>query len=1210
MASEDVDSDNETIDEDSTYFDAILDYETKLDRQEQVDPEEIIAQYPAAESRLREYFQRRQNAAQLLGSTTGRRAPDFIDIQNFGFYSVMELMDWGGNASIHRVTDVRFGRTAALKIPLKKWASDPHALRRLEREAQLSGRLQHPNIVPIYDVGTTTTSSGELPYFTMRLVKGRQFSDLLQERQSPAQDQFRFIFLFRQICQAVAYAHDQGILHRDLKPNNVMVGDFDDAYVMDWGYAKDLLQARVRPAAVETRPLAQFLDDIRGHTDDLAQTIVLAAASESVIADDEMVLGTPAYLPPEIAQRSAKAADRRSDVFCLGGILCAILTGEATYRGVDVLDVSRQAYAGDVSDALKRIAESGAAPELIDLASACLAPKPEDRPADAKAVADRVTQFIHRQEEAKLEAERQTAREAQAKFVAERHSRRLTVGLAATLLAFVCSGAGVVLYSVETARLARRAETVREIEHRLELADSIRQQAEERELNSLSDADYVLGQWGRYLAAVDQAGSVGIGSESLPEQKQEIELARARGEERITEIQRWRQLVADLESAADLTTLAIDEYAPSQEIASQEFQNAFQRFGVTYESDHHEKIVAALAPLPGGLRERIVAALDRWALLGNSFAIDKFDLGTEILKSAPAWRDAIRTIHAARDAAALRQLITDSEKDPTSLSPSFYLIATGGLLQWGTAAEAIELNQNARDRFRNEYSLHLQAGSLHATLPVPQLDRAEDAFRAALAVSPQSPTGLAALGYVLRQKGLFPQAKSLLQLSLEREPSFPWALTNLGIITLTVEGDAKLAESYLQRALTAFPKYPLAADTLSLVYSMTGRWDKALGIHASLGLNPQASSLRSVGLTIRHFMRGYFIRAATEWEKLVRHPLFQSRRKMMVSYLHLLRGDLDLAEKVATSLRADGQYRFDRVMGAAILGMIYLFEGRNAEADGIFLELSREVPEFHLGTVGLAMTSLVQGRITETREKIAELQHLDVVKMSAMNGLVTISINAYLSILNVFLGPADELLKAPTKEGVRLRVLNTQDGYFIYAAAELAVMRQRAYLAYCIYEEILAELPGSALAGINGLVNFWQHPTHRMNALRSIGLLFSGRAADQVEFVDPDYPRMHALGQRWLRSELKGWSRMAGTPNGRVRVKIWVYYCKRCPDLAGIRDPEFLEKMDVENREKWQQLWTEIDALLVRLNTDSAPFEDSDAQEFESDSTPRVNPAQ
>src|ERR1700733_5786260 len=138
--------------------------------------------------------------------------------------------------------DADLGRDLAVKVLLEAHREKPELLRRFVEEAQISGQLQHPGIVPVYELGTFADSR---PYFTMKLVKGRTLAALLHERDNPEHDLPRFLGIFEQVCQTVAYAHARGVIHRDLKPSNVMVGSFGEVQVMDWGLAKVLPQGGI-----------------------------------------------------------------------------------------------------------------------------------------------------------------------------------------------------------------------------------------------------------------------------------------------------------------------------------------------------------------------------------------------------------------------------------------------------------------------------------------------------------------------------------------------------------------------------------------------------------------------------------------------------------------------------------------------------------------------------------------------------------------------------------------------------------------------------------------------------------------------------------------------------------------------------------------------------------------------------------------------------
>jgi serine/threonine-protein kinase len=307
----------------------------------------------------------------------------------------------------------------------------------------------------------------------MKLVKGETLDALLASRARPADALPRFLTIFEQVCQTVAYAHSKGVIHRDLKPSNVMVGTFGEVQVMDWGLAKLLVRPADVAVAAATAQASTFYTTRRPGSPEETQP--------------GTVLGTPAFMPPEQARGQTAHLDARADVFALGGILCAILTGHPPYEGGDVQEVLRRAAEGDLAEARARLTGHGADEELVRLTLACLAFQPSERPRDAAAVAARVAAYLaavqerlraaeieraaaqaraeaeareRQAAEARAEAENRERRAAQAKAAAERRARRLTLGLAAAVLLLVLAGGGSAwwMQQFQAAEQARRRE--------------------------------------------------------------------------------------------------------------------------------------------------------------------------------------------------------------------------------------------------------------------------------------------------------------------------------------------------------------------------------------------------------------------------------------------------------------------------------------------------------------------------------------------------------------------------------------------------------------------------------------------------------------------------------------------------------------------------------------------------------------------------------
>jgi len=351
----------------------------------------------------------------------------------------------GGMGAVLRGRDNDLGRDLAFKILLEKYANRPEVARRFVEEAQIAGQLQHPGVVPVYDIGRF----GERPFFTMKLVKGRTLAAILNERTDPAADRPRLLGTALRVAETLAYAHAKGVIHRDLKPANIMVGAFGEVQVMDWGLAKVLTEGGVADEEQASR-MHQVPEDVT-----TIRTARSVGSIGSVGSETEAgsLLGTPAYMPPEQALGEIANVDRRADVFGLGAILCEILTGKPPYVGRSNEEVRRKAANGDLADARTRLDECVADAELIALTRSCLTAEPIDRPKDASEVAAALETYItgveNRARQAELERaaaearaieEVNTRREAEAKAVAERKRRKMQTALGSLVMLVVLAG--------------------------------------------------------------------------------------------------------------------------------------------------------------------------------------------------------------------------------------------------------------------------------------------------------------------------------------------------------------------------------------------------------------------------------------------------------------------------------------------------------------------------------------------------------------------------------------------------------------------------------------------------------------------------------------------------------------------------------------------------------------------------------------------------
>ena len=220
-----------------------------------------------------------------------REAADAPDLTGTK-YEVIERIGQGGMGTVYRARDRELARDVALKVVRLPEAS-PDVAARMVREARTLARLEHPGIVPVHDVGTLP--DGRV-FYAMKLVRGAPLDALPH---TPLAERLRIV---ERLCEAVAFAHAHGVVHRDLKPQNVMVGPFGEVLVMDWGVAK-----------------------LTGEAD--TSLGIASAGDDALDTGHGVVLGTPGYMAPEQAAGDASRVDARADVYAVGAILRDLIQG-------------------------------------------------------------------------------------------------------------------------------------------------------------------------------------------------------------------------------------------------------------------------------------------------------------------------------------------------------------------------------------------------------------------------------------------------------------------------------------------------------------------------------------------------------------------------------------------------------------------------------------------------------------------------------------------------------------------------------------------------------------------------------------------------------------------------------------------------------------------------------------------------------------------
>ncbi|MCY3018509.1 MAG: protein kinase, partial [Planctomycetota bacterium] len=358
----------------------------------------------------------------------------------------------GGMGVILKAADRDIRRPVAMKVMLD--AKSPKDKARFVEEAQVTGQLEHPNIVPIHELGID--AEGRL-FFTMKLVKGKSLGDVLKalKKHDPKAEQDyplgRLLNAFINICNAMAFAHAKGVVHRDLKPANIMLGDYGEVLVMDWGLAKPGA-ARIRSSGLSSGVKvgeAEHAEEDAGVDSD-SRDRELAEAVKSLrqetggeLTMDGTIIGTPHYMPPEQADGKIEEIDARSDIYSLGAMLYEILTLQTPCEGKGIFALIKNVSEGNITPPDQRAPKRNIPKELSAITMKALAQRKEDRYQRVEDLRRDIELFI---EGRAVSAKEDTFAESVVKLVKRNKTASVVGGFATAVLLVVLAGSAWINY--------------------------------------------------------------------------------------------------------------------------------------------------------------------------------------------------------------------------------------------------------------------------------------------------------------------------------------------------------------------------------------------------------------------------------------------------------------------------------------------------------------------------------------------------------------------------------------------------------------------------------------------------------------------------------------------------------------------------------------------------------------------------------------------
>jgi tetratricopeptide (TPR) repeat protein/tRNA A-37 threonylcarbamoyl transferase component Bud32 len=835
----------------------------------------------------------------------------------------------GGLGVVCVAHDRELHREVALKEIQDKHADDPVSRGRFLLEAEITGGLEHPGIVPVYGLGRYADGR---PFYAMRFVKGDSLKDAIARfhaHEKPGRDPGeralslqKLLRRFLDVCNAIDYAHSRGVLHRDLKPNNIMVGKYGETLVVDWGLAK----ATGRPVAADEASLPE-------------STLRPSSASGVGETMPGSAIGTPGYMPPEQAAGRLDLLGPASDVYSLGATLYSLLTDRAPFAGPDLPELLRRVEHGEFP--WPRSLSPWVAPALEAVCLKAMALRPDDRYPSPRALADDVERWLA-DEPVTTHREPFTRR---ARRWARRHRTAVATAAAAILVASALIG------TYATARALTRRRVDAEVAKALDLAEA--RLADARSSESIDPAALAgAAESARPAEALLESG----GGPSLRPRAAALLSA-------LADAARDRKTIQELDEAR-LRHANVKDGHFDIEAKFAAFQTAFRSYGIDVAVMLPEEAAARVRS--SSIRRELVAALDEWA-------------GTR-LKNVPAGRlsaiataadlpenAAIRAKIASKDAAALRSLVADEAarlKSKASLRSIFQALS-----DIDPATSLPLLRDIQREHPSDFWYNHGLAWAYQKATP-PRLEEAIRYYTAAVAIRPKSPGVHLNLGNALHDRGDLQGAVAAYREAIRLKPDYAEAHSNLGI-TLRARGDLAGAEASYREAIRLKPDFAEAHSNLG--NSLVARGDlpgAEVACREAIRIRPDlAGAHHNLGVALR--ARGDLRGAEAAYREAIRlKPDLAEAHTDLGSALRA-RGDLRGAE---ASHREAIRLKPDYAIAHYNLGSALSASGDLRGAEASYREAIRLKPDFaeahyNLG-VALSASGDLRGAEASYREAI------------------------------------------------------------------------------------------------------------------------------------------------------------------------------------------------------------------------------------------------
>lgn len=1025
--------------------------------------------------------------------------------------------------------DTVLERDVALKILLPGANAD-----RFVRESKITARLPHPGIPPVHALGSLTDGS---PFLAMKLIAGTTLAEEIKAAEPGAPG---LLQVFTQVCHAVGFAHSRGVIHRDLKPANVMVGAFGEVQVMDWGLAKDLSSQEAEiPRSTAASPEGTVAAD-------QGRTITHHPAGEST--DDQTqagaILGTPAYMAPE--QARGESCDARADVFALGGILCAILTGKPPFAGTSSLEIIRRAGAADMVEANRRLENCGADPELLALCRRCLSPAPRDRPIDAREVAARLTTYLVGVQDRLQAAERERA-VARTQELEQRKRRRVQLALACTVVLLML-GSGAVAWWQERQVSDRRA-----TEARLQGERKAEQSFKEKQARQGVAANLELAADLRQQYKFDEADKA---------LAQAADLAKGGAPDRLAEVEQAR---SDLALVVQLDRIRFGKWIWRSEqgkgkfnlsIAAPEYRQAFRSHGMDLLV--LEPVEAAKRIEASGIKAEMIAAVDDWSLHEPESSVRDRLLEVARRAEPDPWADRLRDVAARTDRSLVEKLAAEL---PAGVSAAKLIMLSELMARQGL--NPIPMLTTARTAFPAEFELAFALGLLH---DAHQDSQSAGPYEAARALRPENTAAWINLGNRFLEDGRLDQALVCYQKVIELDSKQPAAHVNLGQ-TLARLGRLDEAIACYRKALELDPDYAGVHNSLGSVLDDKGQVDEAIACYQkAIALDPRlATAHYNLGNSLTE--QGRVDEALASYQRAIELDANFAAAYTNQGNLLYQTGRVDLA---LASYRKAVEVDPGLATAHYSIGLVLAGQGQLEQAMTCYREAIRLNPEYAEAHCNLGALLRLRGDFVGALEQYRKGHELGTRKPGwrypSADWLARAETELALSIKLPGVLRGDDQ-PADNAQRVALARIATSQGQFA-AATRL----------YAEALEIDPTLGDDRRAGC------------RYEAARTASRAAAGHGQGELPLDDTAKSQLRAQCRDWLRAELTSWEKILelGAPQARPVIMQILNAWREETDLAEIRDLRALEKLPADERAAFTQLWNDVAELVRRVQSAEA----------------------